>query len=304
VAARPPLTGDDAALVDVLGRRSPSESLPLMLEVARRHAARRRPSDIVAQYARDAFVVPSALDLRTAHRLDAIALDTARDFDAVLLSPLAPLGSCSVVSPTTQDRAVTTARGTEVVSDPTNVLALECARRLALDPQSRVRLCTLHQVVRPQRFGKQRGFSQHFRLFALAEAGAALPDHRFEVETIAAHAALFVRLFDAAEAIGYRLFARRVKLLAAPRRRPIADRLRVAIATALPGVELEEGELDSGYYDGVRCLVYAATAAGDPVQLGDVGLFDWMAKLTSNRRFRFVASGLGIQLFPILFRAP
>src|SRR5687768_18521332 len=125
--------GDDP-VVEALGARSPSDNLPLMLEVARRQAARRRPADLLAQMTRDTFVPPSALDLRTLHRFDGIALEAATDFEAVLLSPLAPLGCCSVVSPTAQDRAVATVRGTEVVSDPTNLMALECARRLTKDP--------------------------------------------------------------------------------------------------------------------------------------------------------------------------
>ena len=57
-------------------------------------------------------------------------LAAAEQFEAVELSPLAPLGVCSVVGLASQNKIVSALRGTEVVSDPTNVLALECARRL------------------------------------------------------------------------------------------------------------------------------------------------------------------------------
>lgn len=300
---RPPLDPDDLALVDQLARRAPSDNVPLLLELARRHAARRRPADLLAQAARDPFVTPSGLDQRLVHRLDGLALDAAEGFEAVLLSPLAPLGTCSTVSPTTQDRAVTTTRGTEVVSDPTNVLALLAATRLAAG-EGRVRLCTVHQVVRPQRFGSKNGFSQHFRLFAMAEAGRGLPEHGFDIEAMVGQARVLLRLMDAAEALGCRFPDRRFHLLVAEGAAPIGDRLRSTLASAFPTVPLAEGVLASGYYAGVRLLIETTSRSGVRVPLGDIGRFDWAAKLTSDRRMRLVCSGIGLQLFPMLFGPP
>jgi hypothetical protein len=296
---RPPA---DEALVAALSDRKPSELLPVLLEVARRLSARRRPTDLLDQRARDAFVTPSALDLRVALQFDALALSVAADFEALLLSPLAPLGACAVVSPTTQDRSVTTSRTTEVVSDPTNVLAIECARRM-LAGERHVRLCTVHQVVRPQRYAPRSGHSQHFRLFALAEAGAARAENGFEVEAITGHARLFVRLLDGAAGLGCTVRGRRAKLLVAADAAVLGDRVYASLGAALPGLPIEVVPFTSGYYDGIRLLVGAEAPSGEWYELGDVGLFDWMAKLTSNRRMRFVAAGLGIQLLPLLFRA-
>ena len=101
----------------------PSETTPVWLEVARRQAGRRQPKDLLAQYESDGFVQPSALDLRISVRLDAMVLEAARGFEAVLLSPLAPLGACSAIAPTSQDRTISAVRSLEVVSDPTNALA-------------------------------------------------------------------------------------------------------------------------------------------------------------------------------------
>src|SRR5262245_17325870 len=133
---RSTLRSEDLQLVEQLANRTPSELLPALLEVVQRQALRRRPRELARQYLRDAFVWPSAVDLRTTLAFDRVALDVASEFEALLLSPLAPLGVCSVVSPTHQDRAVSTIRGSEVVSDPTNVLALECARQLYSDNQA------------------------------------------------------------------------------------------------------------------------------------------------------------------------
>jgi ribosomal protein S18 acetylase RimI-like enzyme len=291
---------EDRDLVERLAARAPSESVPVLLELARRHAARKRPAEVRKQYARDPFVAPSPLDLRAVNRLDAIALAAAHEFETVLLSPLAPLGSCAAVSPSHQDRIVSTLRGTEVVSDPTTVLGLECARRLA-DRSDDVRLCTVHQTVRAQRFDAKRGQSQHFRMFALAEAGRARADHAFEVDAFVRHLRVFWRLLDHCEASGSRFRQRTAKLLVDDRARPIHARLRSRLELELPQLRIEDGSLESGYYAGLRLLLGADNASGEHVNLSDTGLFDWMEKLTSDRRLHFVASGFGLQLVPLVF---
>ena len=300
---RPPLSPSDEALVDLLSSRKPSELLPILLEVARRQSARRTPRDLLARYSRDAFVAPSMVDQRSTLRFDAAALEAAAGFEALLLSPLTPQGTCSVVSPTTQDRSVTTPRSTEVVSDPTNVLALECARRL-LAGERHVRLCTVHQVVRPQRFERKPGHSQHFRMFALGEAGIARGEHGFEVDAVVAHAKVFLRIFELCESIGCRLPSRRARLLLAPEGQPAGERIERRLAGELPDLPVEIATLESSYYDGIRLLIDAEMEPGQYVNLGDVGVFDWMAKLTSNGRMRFVAAGFGLQLLRLLFYPP
>lgn len=296
-----PLRPKDAGTVERLAARSPSDCLPMMLEVVRRHAGRRRPADVIRQFGRDRFVAPSLLDLGIVHRLDGMALEAAAGFEPVLLSPLAPLGVCAAVSPSNQNRIVSTIRGSEVVSDPTNVLAVECARRLARDGLPSVRLCTLHQTVRAQRFQAKPGHSAHFRLFALAEAGHAVAEHAFEVDAVVRHVCVFWKLLDACEKQGSRFDNRRATLLVAGQSHPLGERIRDRLRVALPDLPIEDGTLTSGYYDGVRLLFDADSASGQRVNIADTGLLDWVGKLTSNHRLRYVASALGLQLLPLLF---
>lgn len=297
--ARQTIDGAEALLA-----LSPSETTPLLLELSRRQASRRTPADLLAQLARDGFVQPSALDQRTLHRLDGIALDAARDFTAVALSPVAPLGACSVLAPTAQDRTLSATRGTEVVSDPTNVLALLAAQRLAQAPRDDVRLCTAHQVLRAQPLPKEPGFSRHFRLFAMVEAGRARADDGFEVDAIARHVAVYDTLFDASAALGCSAPDRRATMYVAPRRAVLAARVRERLAAIVPHLTLVEEAFASRYYDGLRVFFGARAANGAHVPLADVGLFDWVARLAANRKLRCVASGFGLQLLPLLFRRP
>ena len=283
---------------------SPSETAPFLLDLARAQAERRGPRELLEQRERDMFVAPSLLDQRTLYAFDELALDAAREFEALQLSPVAPLGVCSRLAPTSQDRTLSAARGLEVVSDPTNVLALECARRLADAPHETVRLATVHQVLRAQALPPKTGFSRHFRMFALAEAGPGRAEDGFEVEAIARHVALFGRVFDASSALGCSVPERRARIFHDERHAVAAERVRERLARDLPQVELASERFESSYYAGLRVLFGGTSTSGDHVPLADTGVFDWVARLTSNARQRFVASGLGIQLLPLLFRPP
>jgi hypothetical protein len=283
-----------ADALETLLSASPSESTPHLLELARRQAARRRPADLLAQLERDAYVAPAELDQRAVHEIDGLALVAAADFEAVQLSPVAPLGVCSALAPTSQDRTLSAARGVEVVSDPTNVLALSCARRLKRAPGADVRLCTVHQVLRAQALPKGPGFARHFRLLALAEAGPARAEDGFEVDAVARHLAVFDRFLEALCARGRSFPGRRALVHVAAGSETLATRVEQAIARALPHVALGRETFESRYYAGVRVLFGADAPSGEHANLGDTGVFDWVAQLTSNRRHRFVASGLGL----------
>lgn len=295
---------------------SPSETRGELLRLLREQAGRRRPADLLAHYRRDGYVMPSMLDQRLVNTLDRLALGAADGFDAVLLSPVAPLGTNSVVAPTSQDRTLSTTRGTEVVSDPTNVLALECALRLLASgasgasgasdesaPAPAVRLATVHQTLRAQGVSNPDGaHSQHFRLFVLGESGAGLPDDAFEVEAVGNQLQVYDRLFDACERSLPVAFPRRAAIVRVDERgRALAERVMHRLREVLPHVDVATEPLRSGYYDGLRVGFGAEGRSGEFVEIADLGRFDWVAQLTSDRRNRFVASGFGIQLIPLLF---
>ena len=102
----------------------------VLLEVMQRRAASRSPADVLAHYERDPFCAPAIVDLRESHAVDGHLLAAANGFEALGLSPVAPLGASSAMAHTGQNRVLSALRMMEVVSDSTNVLALECARRL------------------------------------------------------------------------------------------------------------------------------------------------------------------------------
>jgi hypothetical protein len=193
-------------------------------------------------------------------------------------------------------------RGTEVVSDPTNVLALECARRLLAQPTAAVQLCTVHQVTRAQPLPPRAGHTRHFRMFALVDAGPGSAEDGFELDAIARQLQVFDRLLDLAAAELPCVYPdRRVIVRTDEAHATLGTRLCERLRRELPHVALERESFSSAYYAGVRVGFGPRTAAGEFCAIGDIGVFDWMAKLTSHRKMRFLAGGFGLQLLPLLF---
>ena len=189
-----------------------SEVWSLLLSVMRERAEHRTASALAQQWENDRFVQLSYIDQRTLVDLDSHLLAAAHEFEAVELSPLAPLGTSSSVALTTQNRVVSTVRGTEVVSDPTNVLALESARRLREDQTRIVRFCTSHRCVRAQEVPKVAGFAAHFRMFCMTTAGHECKDQAFVTDALTHHIRTHLLGLDRLEQHGYRFPNRRVRL--------------------------------------------------------------------------------------------
>src|SRR5690606_30992187 len=103
----------DETLRDALSQgMAATELWSLLLAVFERRAAQRTPALVRQQWETDRFVQPCAVDQRTLNQLDSHLLAAAADFEALELSPLAPLATCSAVALTSQNRIVSTARGT------------------------------------------------------------------------------------------------------------------------------------------------------------------------------------------------
>jgi len=279
---------------------SGSQLHSLLLEVMRRRAGARTPAEVLGQYERDRFTAPAVIDLRTSLAVDAHLLAAAVEFEAIELSPVTPLGTCSSVAPTDQHRVLSALRGTEVVSDPTNVLALEAARRMRAGAAA-CHFATAQRVVRAQPVPKLPGYAQHFRIFALGSGTIETKDHAATIGALALHVRTLLDALDRLERDGYAFGARRLDVLATTARAAVGDRLAAALAGR---VAVARKPLDHGYYSGgLRYMLWVTAPDGTEIPLGDGGAFDWLARLLSNRRAVYVASGLGAQLVAVRFGA-
>jgi len=280
-----------------------SELWSLLLGVAEQRAAQRSAADVQRQWEKDRFVCPSYVDQRTLNELDRHLLAAASAFEALELSPLAPLGSCSAIALASQNKIVSTVRGTEVVSDPTNLLALESARRLRKNDRQAVNLTTSHRCVRAQALPKHPAYAAHFRMFCITSAGHERKDQGFLVESLSEHIQTHLAALNRLEQHGYRFPDRSIKILATPRSEALGERIASGVHS-LDGTSVVFETLTHNYYDGLRFMIGARSLSGEHMPLIDGGAFDWLRKLTSNNKLVFVASGLGSQLAAYLYRQP
>jgi hypothetical protein len=271
----------------------------VLLGVLEARATRRTAASLNEQWRKDRFVQPCYVDQRSLHEVEGHLLAAARAFEAVELSPLAPLGVCSSVALTSQNKIVSTARGTEVVSDPTNVLALECARRLQEDGGLHVRLASNHRCVRAQAIPKQPGFAAHFRMFCLVSAGHERENREFLSDALAEHINTHLAALERLGRHGYLTQGRRVRLLATARNLQLAERVATSV-----NAPVHHQVLDHPYYDGIRFMIDVKVGQDGEIPLIDGGAFDWLRRLCSNNKLAFVASGMGSQLIAYLLRPP
>ncbi|OEO30325.1 hypothetical protein VW23_021865 [Devosia insulae DS-56] len=277
-------------LVEILAERlNPSDLQSLLIKVTRRRADKRRPAELLKDFATSRFFGVARPDRAALLAWEQLALALCEGrFEPVELSPVTPLGACSVVATVDQDWSIGTTRRGEVVSDPTNVLALEAAR-LRQAGGDDVHLAASHRVVRPQNYGDGKMLA-HFRLFALVSGGRDRGGYGFEAEALRRQVGLLLEAFGQFLAPGTALRLGYTRT-SAPNVDARLEALRgVAEANGAELFEEVGREAAGGYYAGFCFHIFA----GD-MQLADGGVVDWGAKLTGNGKERMVISGCGVE---------
>lgn len=286
-------------LVEALVGLDPTDLQSVLIEVHRQVAGRLDPPAVLRRYTDSRFVRPADLDPRELSALRLLAWSLLPEgYEPVELSPLCPLGTCSAIATVDQNKAVAGDRNVEVVSDSTNVLALEAAlrRRVAARAAPRrdaiVRLATSQRHVRAQFYGNPQA-AVHFELFATVTAGRALPKSSFECMAVVEQVAYFVSLIQRWRPgwtvnVAITDFAGRSRLL--------EECVRIPLLDQAPGTNVRidaHRQGGRGYYVDLCYKVYVTTEEGEQFEVGDGGSTDWTRKLLSDRQGRLVIGGLG-----------
>jgi hypothetical protein len=282
---------------------SPADLQTMLLGVSRSRAAAVTPARLMQRWRQDRYVQPVVSDPRPVWELEARLWALLPDeFAGIDLSPVAPLGTCSAVGPVSQDRVISTTRGSEVVSDPTNVLALEAASRRQRSGAPAVSLACCHRVLRGQPFDAPGAF-QHFRLFALVSTARDRGSGQTEAALLTTHLQFWSR------ALSELLPARRVALQYTvfgfqPLHERMADTVLPALQPLPAGVAVEEDagrERARGYYERGAIRIDAQT--GDRWQeVGDGGFTDWTARLLNDAKERCLISCVSTERLAALAR--
>jgi hypothetical protein len=282
----------------------------LLLELYDQRAKNITAKELLEQYKKNRFVQPSTFKLTPQDLLSftQLALQLLpEEFASMDLSPVCPLGTTSVLAPLSQKTTLTTIRNTEVCSDVTNVLALHAAvqrKELLKNNENkfkRVKLCSSHRLLRAQLFANPL-YSPHFQILSLCIAGRDQGDFKFELAVLSELIIYFYKL------INHYVFAvmaekARIKCIIFTHNQSLLDKLN-ALANQLSvgddfsvtaKINMEE---NWNYYGQIRFNIFLCDkSSNEDLFIADGGDTNWTQKLVSDKKERYMISGLGSELF-------
>ncbi|MFC5447777.1 hypothetical protein [Paenibacillus aestuarii] len=287
-------------LLDQLERKlSASDLNTLLLELFRNKTQAMTSGELLNSYACNRFVKPAAIHPIALKQLEIemLQLAEASSYQAVQLAPVAPLGSCSVVGTVDQNKVLSALRGTEVVADATNALALhacdliKCGQRPHREDS--IRLCTTHRHLRAQQFSGP-GMLPHFSLFCMITSGRDTGSYGFEKRTLVEHVRVYQAIFQAL--FQARMTVKFIRHGGYTDSEGLVQRLREHLQESLPNVGLTE-QIEAGahndYYKGLQFHLIVELPSGR-LTIGDGGFVDWSQQLLGNQKERMMISAIGI----------
>ncbi|MGO4697518.1 hypothetical protein AB4Z50_24850 [Paenibacillus sp. 2TAB26] len=292
---------DQADLINLLVDRISSSDLnSLLLKVFSEKTKTSSPNDLLKRYKNNRFVHPADVDVLLLKRMELDVLDIAskHSFSPIQLSPVAPLGCASVLGTVDQNKAISALRGTEVVSDATNLLALHISNLLkTIDSNDKrdnfIRFCTTHRHVRAQFFGDDPGMLPHFHLFCMVTSGLDEGSYSFEKQSLWEHIKVYQIIFKTlfgsdieiilSERSGYKDSAGLVSRII---KHGNELSLNVSVSTGEPNMENQ-------YYKGLQFTL--KTVIGETEYfIGDGGFVDWTQNMLGSRKERLLISAIGL----------
>jgi len=294
----------DMELVEKFSALSNSDFNSLMLEIFQSRANDTAPAEIVKAFQSNRFSVPSEVDPVAYHILETEFLSVAQKLDmkTVLLSPSVPFASSSVFGCVNQNNVVSAVRGTEILSDPTNMLAIIIAEKLKnkkIDNTAPIHYCTTTRVLRAQVFPNTGRHFAHFGIFCIVSSGKDNGSYGCERALLQKQLSFYKKLlldkYDANLSIVLR--KRRGYSDADGFLKKMAELIKNEFPKTPLSFDLEHE--DNNYYKGIN---YNMTMEkdGNKIEIGDGGFVDWTQKMTNNKKERCLISGIGLDRLLLL----
>ncbi|AGC43377.1 hypothetical protein MYSTI_02048 [Myxococcus stipitatus DSM 14675] len=283
-------------LLSLLSRKlSGSELGSLLLAVFDERVKGMTAANLLQAHQQNRFVHPATLDVLhfKSKELELLTRLAERGFEPLELSPVSALGTSSVLGTVSQKKVLSATRGTEVLSDATNVMALHYAmgRKNGTRTAPLVKFCATPRHLRTPAFTTP-GFTPHFAVACLVTAGRDSGDFAFEKAAFTDHLQSQRQLLKD-------LFQVELKSIKLQQRRgsPSAEALFTALHDHLRphfSVQADTTPAENNYYQGVQ-YKGVIEVAGKDIELIDGGFVDWTQQLLANKKERFLISGLGLE---------
>jgi len=288
----------DKELIDKLSTLSRSDFNSLLLNIFKSQAQNTAPIDILKAFQANRFSVPSKLDPVAYHLFEAEFLSLAQkaDLKAVLLSPAAPFSSSSAFGCVDQNNVVSATRGVEILSDPTNMLAIIIADQLKnkeADNLTPIHYCTTARTLRAQAFPNKKGYYSHFGIFCIVSSGKDNGSYACEKELLSKQLNFYRKAL-------FEKYGANLSIIL--RKRPgytdtdgFFDRMVKFMEDEFPDIPIQlnlENE-ENHYYTGINYTIIMEKD-NQIIEIGDGGFVDWTQQMTNNRKERCLISGIGL----------
>ena len=284
-----------------------SELNSLLLEVFKRKTSVLSAPDLLSQYNLNRFVKPADLPPVELKRmeLDLLQVFQKFSFQPIELSPVSVLGSCSVVAPADQNKILSALRGTEVLADATNALALHishCKKTKSeeyKEPAQKIKFGTFQRHIRTQSI-QGKGFTPHFKIGCLVTSGLDTGNYEFEKESLADHINVMLATYKEyykVDEIAFRFLCR--SGYETPME--LAKRIRDFVVQQHPEINIkiiEHSEKEINYYKGIQYKV-DIRIKNKWYEIGDGGFVDWTQQFLQNKKERMLTTGIG---FDFMYR--
>jgi hypothetical protein len=296
-------SGEPALLSLLTEQLSGSELNSLLLEVFKLRAKDMTPAELLALYQKNRFVKPGDLPVIALRKmeLDLLELFDRSSFTPIELSPVTALGSCSVVAPADQKKILSALRGTEVLADATNSIALHVSdlkkigQWIPSSPNERIRFSNIQRHLRTQAISG-KGFTPHFKIGCLVTCGSDTGSFAFEKESLCEHMALMTSLYRdyyKVEDVRFRFICRE----GYPDSFALAKSVRDFVVDQLKDIVIDivqTPEKVISYYKGIQYKI-DIRVNGKQFEIGDGGFVDWTQQLMQNKKERMLSTGIGFE---------
>jgi hypothetical protein len=277
----------------------------LLLDVFRDTSSKLSAPQLLNRYQTNRFVKPADLPALELKRMevDVLELLARLSFEPIELSPVSVLGSCSVVATADQNKILSALRGTEVLADATNSIALhicDLKQNKSVSAAERISFATIQRHIRTQQI-TAKGFTPHFKIGCLVTAGNDTGSFSFEKEALLQHIVAMKELYInyyKVEDISFRFLCRKNGYDSSER---LAQQVKEFVIGKDPELSIDivkEPEKEIDYYKGIQYKV-DINIKGKTYEIGDGGFVDWTQQLLQNKKERMLSTGIG---FDFMYR--
>jgi len=273
-----------------------SELNSLLLEVFRDRVSAKNASQVLKAYIDNRFTFPSSIDPIKNLEIETKILKILEKvgFEILEFSPLSPLGTSGIHNTVNQNNIVSGLRRTEVVSDITNVMALELAKRIRESSESNsLNIAASHRLVRAQEF-KNPGYTAHFKVIGLSSSWLDKGHYVLAEKNLIKHINTYIDIFHNVYQIPTEKLC--LSIETSLMGESVNSRIQNSISEKFNDLKMrftENTHGDSSYYSNIR---FGIKLTELDIPIVDGGMVNWMSTLTQNKKQRLLISGIGTEL--------